>query len=233
MKKITLKTALLVSLIAVSTVAMNGCTYNYDEQNRRIMEEGSTYDVVYARIISATPVKIKEEKYDADAATAAGVVGGAVLGSVVGYNTHHHHYSGYDYYGRHYHGTTGSSGGALVGGLIGAGLGLLVGEAVKASNNVDGLRLNLITSSNENFAVDVPRSNEFRSGGYVQVNISSSGHTQVVPISREAYDMAVRNGRGTSLDTWADSHEEYLNSQTKGGSRTTSSRSDVIEYDDY
>ncbi len=230
MKRNFFKTAVLASMIAVSSVALNGCTYNYDEQNRRIMEEGSTYDIVYARIVSVTPVKIKENKYDGDAATAAGVVGGAVVGSAIGYNSHHHHYSGYDYYGRHYHGRTGSSGGAIVGGLVGAGVGLLIGEAIKSANNVEGLRLNLITSTNDNFAVDVPRSSEFRSGGYVQVNISRSGHTQVVPISREAYDLALRNGGRSSRDYVIDD-DPYLNSKDKTGH--TASSSSVIEYEDY
>ena len=228
MKKLNLKTLMVASMFASSMIAMNGCTYNYDDENRRIMEEGSTYDVFYARIVSVTPVTIREEKYDGNTASAMGVLGGAAVGSIVGYNTHHHHYSGY-HHGHHYHGHSGSTGGALVGGLIGAGVGLLIGEAVKQANNVKGMRLNLVTSNNENFAVDVPSDNRFASGGYVQVNVSRSGHTQVVPISREGYDLALSSGKGSSLDTWADEHEEYLNSNPKVRRHNT----DVIEYDDY
>lgn len=229
MRTLALKTALIASLAALPLLSLTGCTYNYDDQNRRVMEEGTTYDVIYARIISATPVTIREEKYDSDTATAAGVVGGAVLGSVVGYNTNHHHYHGY-HHGHHYHGTRGSSTGALVGGLVGAGLGLLVGEAVKSANNVRGLRLNLLTSNNENFSVDVPENREFHSGGYVQVNMTKSGYTQVVPISREGYDMGVKGGAATSLDTWAEEHETYLR---ENGVRPQPSSSDTIDYDDY
>ncbi len=224
MKNIPLKTLVLSTLLAITPLAITGCTYNYDDENRRIMAEGETYDIVYARVVSATPVTIKEEKYDSGTATTAGVVGGALIGSVVGYNTHHHHVSGY-HHGHHYRGYRGSSGGALVGGLIGAGLGLLIGEAVKSANNVKGQRLNLVTSNNENFAVDVPANKDFRSGDYVQVNITKSGYTQVIPITKEAYTLGLNSNQSSSLDAWADEYEK--------NNVARPSTSSTIEYDDY
>ncbi len=194
MKKVHLKLLALTASAVLTAGFLTGCTFKYDEFNRRVMEEGETYSVSYAQIISATPITIKVNKYDSDTATTVGVVGGAVVGGVIGYNSHHHDndyfYSDgwHDYYE---HDRSGSAGGMLVGGLIGAGVGYLAGKAVEGANNISGLRLNLKGTNGENFAIDVPEAEGLVSGAYVQVNTTQSGYSQVIPITEDAYRLAV------------------------------------------
>lgn len=178
-----LNIALMVALATGTTVTLNGCTANYDSQNRRIATEGTTYKTTYGMIISAEPVKIKEEIVNEGTSNSLGAIGGAVVGGLIGYNSNHHH---------HYHGHSGSDAGGIIGGLIGLGAGLLLSNLINNSaNRVDGLRLNVITFDNQNFTIDVPKDERLVPDSYVQINITGDGYTQLTPISKEAYN-AVR-----------------------------------------
>ncbi len=205
MKNVYSKVVMLLLAAVLTTGGLTGCTYKYDEFNRRVMEEGETYSISYARIISVTPVTIKEQKYNSDTAATIGAIGGAAVGGVIGYNSHHHtvhHHPGPGWGPHHHHHhdtfTEGSTGGMLVGGLIGAGLGYLAGSAVEGANNVEGLRLNLVSPTGENFALDVPKTDGLAPGGYVQVNTTQSGYSQVIPITVDAYNLAME---GFSADS--------------------------------
>ena len=107
-----LKIALMVALATSTTVGLNGCTNNYDSENRRIADEGTTFQTTYGIIISSNPVKIKEENLDKGTTSAVAAIGGAVAGSLIGYNSSHHHSRSYKW---HHGGHTGSD----VGGIIG------------------------------------------------------------------------------------------------------------------
>ncbi len=188
-----LNIALMVALATSTTVGLSGCTNNYDSQNRRIADEGTTYETTYGIIISATPVKIKEENLDRDTVNTIGAIGGAVVGGIIGYNSNHNHSHHY----KHYHGGhTGTGAGGLIGGLIGLGAGLLIGNAISNSaNTVDGLRLNIVTFDNQNFTIDAPKNSSLVSGAYVQINVTGNGYTQITPITKEAYDLVSKQSR--------------------------------------
>lgn len=186
MKSIRLCLLALSTATILATGTLTGCTFKYDEFNRRVMEEGETYSISYARIISVMPVTIKEQRYNSGAAATVGAIGGAAVGGIVGYNVGHR--DGWDhYYGR------GSSTGMFVGGLLGAGVGLLAGVAAESANNVKGLRLNLKDVNGDNYAIDVPADDALVPGSYVQVNTTQSGYSQVIPLTEEAYNLAISN----------------------------------------
>ena len=229
-----LKIALMVALATSTTVGLNGCTNNYDSENRRIADEGTTFQTTYGIIISSNPVKIKEENLDKGTTSAVAAIGGAVAGSLIGYNSSHHHSRSYKW---HHGGHTGSDVGGIIGGLLGLGAGLLIGNLISNSaNTVDGLRVNIVTFDDQNFTIDVPKDSRFVSGSYVQINVTGNGYTQLTPITKEAYELVVKQQNAVRAGKYDVNDQQYYddnNYSQQNSSSRNSSRSNLNDSDLY
>ena len=191
-----LKIALMVALATSTTVGLNGCTNNYDSENRRIADEGTTFQTTYGIIISSNPVKIKEENLDKGTTSAVAAIGGAVAGSLIGYNSSHHH----------------------------------------SANTVDGLRVNIVTFDDQNFTIDVPKDSRFVSGSYVQINVTGNGYTQLTPITKEAYELVVKQQNAVRAGKYNVNDQQYYddnNYSQQNSSSRNSSRSNLNDSDLY
>ena len=213
-----LKIALMVALATSTTVGLNGCTNNYDSENRRIADEGTTFQTTYGIIISSNPVKIKEENLDKGTTSAVAAIGGAVAGSLIGYNSSHHHSRSYKW---HHGGHTG----------------LLIGNLISNSaNTVDGLRVNIVTFDDQNFTIDVPKDSRFVSGSYVQINVTGNGYTQLTPITKEAYELVVKQQNAVRAGKYNVNDQQYYddnNYSQQNSSSRNSSRSNLNDSDLY
>ena len=205
-----LKIALMVALATSTTVGLNGCTNNYDSENRRIADEGTTFQTTYGIIISSNPVKIKEENLDKGTTSAVVVEGAHPDGRGVG--------AGDD-------------------GLVGLGAGLLIGNLISNSaNTVDGLRVNIVTFDDQNFTIDVPKDSRFVSGSYVQINVTGNGYTQLTPITKEAYELVVKQQNAVRAGKYNVNDQQYYddnNYSQQNSSSRNSSRSNLNDSDLY
>ena len=121
--------------------------------------------------------------------------------------------------------------------VVGLGAGLLIGNLISNSaNTVDGLRVNIVTFDDQNFTIDVPKDSRFVSGSYVQINVTGNGYTQLTPITKEAYELVVKQQNAVRAGKYNVNDQQYYddnNYSQQNSSSRNSSRSNLNDSDLY